>query len=50
VSGQWVIGYFLNDWLLANGSIIIVIVLGTLGLFAVTASAHYLQQAAEAHV
>jgi hypothetical protein len=45
VSGQWVIGYFFNDWLLANGYLIIVMVLGTLLLTVVTAHAHDLQKA-----
>ena len=48
VLGQWVIGYFFNDWLLANGTIIIVMVLGTLLLTVVTAYAHDLQGTTEA--
>lgn len=48
ILGQWVIGYFFNDWLLANGVIIIVMVLGTLALTVVTTYAHDLQKAAEA--
>jgi hypothetical protein len=48
VLGQWVIGYFFNDWLLANGYLIIVMVLGTLLLTVVTAYAHDLQKATEA--
>ncbi len=47
VSGQWVIGHFFNDWLLANGYIIIVMVLGTLFLTVVTAYAHDLHRATE---
>jgi hypothetical protein len=47
VLGQWVIGHFFNDWLLANGFIIIVMVLGTLLLTVVTAYAHDLQRATE---
>jgi hypothetical protein len=35
VLGQWVIGYFFNDWLLAHGYVVIVMVLGTLLLTAV---------------
>jgi hypothetical protein len=48
VLGQWVIGYFFNDWLLANGYIIIVMVLGTLLLTVVTAYVHDLQGTTEA--
>ena len=48
ILGQWVIGYFFNDWLLANGAIIIVMVLGTLALTVITACAHDLRKAAEA--
>lgn len=48
VLGQWVIGYFFNDWLLANGYLIIVMVLGTLLLTVVTAYAHDLRGATEA--
>ena len=48
VFGQFVIGYFFNDWLLANGYIIIVMVLGTLLLTVVTTYAHDLQRATEA--
>jgi hypothetical protein len=40
VLGQWVIGYFFNDWLLAHGYVVIVMVLGTLLLALVTALAH----------
>ena len=43
VVGQWVIGYFFNDWLLANGYLIIIIVLGSLFLTVVAAYAHDLQ-------
>jgi len=46
VSGQWVIGYFFNDWLLANGYIIIVMVLGTLLLTVVTTYGRDLHEAA----
>lgn len=45
VFGQWVIGYFFNDWLLANGYLIIAMVLGTLLLTVVTTYAHDLQKA-----
>lgn len=48
VFGQFVLGYFFNDWLLANGYIIIVMVLGTLLLTVVTTHAHDLQRATEA--
>jgi hypothetical protein len=48
ILGQWIIGYFFNDWLLANGAIIIVMVLGTLVLAVVTTYAHDLLKAAEA--
>jgi hypothetical protein len=48
VLGQWVIGHFFNDWLLANGYIVIVMVLGTLLLTVVTTYAHDLQRATEA--
>jgi hypothetical protein len=48
VFGQWVIGHFFNDWLLANGYIIIVMVLGTLLLSVVSAYAYDLRGAAEA--
>lgn len=47
VSGQWVIGYFFNDWLLANGYLIIVMVLGTLLLTVVTTYARDLHDAAK---
>ena len=49
VLGQWVIGYFFNDWLLANGYIIVAMVLGTLLLTVVTTYAHDLQRATEPH-
>jgi hypothetical protein len=45
--GQWVIGHFFNDWLIANGYLIIVMVLGTLLLTVVTSYAHDLQRARE---
>jgi MFS family permease len=48
VLGQWVIGHFFNDWLLANGYLIIVMVLGTLLLTFVAAYAHDLKRATEA--
>ena len=47
VSGQWVIGYFSNDWLLANGYLVIVMVLGTLLLTVVTTYARDLHEAAK---
>jgi hypothetical protein len=40
VAGQWIIGYFFNDWLLANGYLIIVMVLGSLLLTVITSHAH----------
>ena len=46
VFGQWIIGHFFNDWLLANGYIIIVMVLGTLFLSVPTCYACDLHQAA----
>ena len=45
--GQFVIGHLFNDWLLANGYIIIVMVLGTLLLTVVTTYAHDLRKATE---
>jgi hypothetical protein len=48
VWGQWVIGHFFNEWLLANGYLIIVIVLGTLLLTVVTTYAYDLREATEA--
>ena len=48
VLGQWVIGHFANDWLLANGYIVIVMVLGTLLLTVVTTYAHDLERMTEA--
>jgi hypothetical protein len=47
VFGQWVIGYFFNDWLLANGYLIIGMVLGTLLLTVVTTYARDLHDAAK---
>jgi hypothetical protein len=47
VLGQWVIGHFFNDWLLANSYLIIVMVLGSLLLTAVTVYAHDLKRATE---
>jgi hypothetical protein len=43
--GQWVIGYFFNDWLLANGYLIIIMVLGTLLLSAISTYARDLHEA-----
>jgi hypothetical protein len=40
ILGQWVIGYFFNDWLLANGYLIILMVLASLVLSVVSAYAH----------
>ena len=48
VFGQFVLGYFFNDWLLANGYIIIVMVLGTLLLTVITTYAYDLERATEA--
>ena len=48
VFGQWVIGHFFNDWLLAHGYLIIVMVLGSLLLTVVAAYAHDLRRATEA--
>jgi len=45
ILGQWVIGHFWNDWLLANGYLILVMVLGTLLLTPVSAYAYDLQEA-----
>ena len=47
VLGQWVIGHFFNDWLLANGYLIIVMVLGSLLLSVITTYARDLHEAAE---
>jgi hypothetical protein len=44
VLGQFVIGHFFNDWLLANGYLIIVMVLGTLLLAVVSTYAHDLHR------
>jgi hypothetical protein len=49
VLGQWVIGHFFNDWLLANGYLIIVMVLGSLLLTVPTAYARDLHGAMEAN-
>jgi hypothetical protein len=49
VLGQWVIGHFFNDWLLANGYLIIVMVLGSLLLTVIAAYARDLRKATEAH-
>jgi hypothetical protein len=45
VFGQFVLGHFYNDWLLENGYIIIVMVLGTLLLTVATTYAHDLRVA-----
>lgn len=45
VLGQWVIGHFFNDWLLANGYLIIIMVLGSLLLTVITTYARDLYQA-----
>jgi hypothetical protein len=45
VFGQWVIGYFFNDWLLANGYLILIMVLGPLLLTGPAAYAHDLRRA-----
>jgi len=50
VFGQWIIGHFYNDWLLANGYIIIVMVLGTLLLTIVSSCAWDLRRVLNAHV
>jgi hypothetical protein len=44
VFGQWIVGHFFNDWLLANGYIIIVMVLGTLLLVIVSTYARDLSR------
>jgi hypothetical protein len=44
VLGQFVIGHFFNDWLLTNGYVIIVMVLGTLLLSIVSTYAHDLHK------
>lgn len=48
VLGQWVIGYFFNDWLLANGYLIILMVLGSLLLTTITTYPRDLYEAAQA--
>lgn len=48
VLGQWVIGHFFNDWLLANGYLVIVMVLGSLSATVISAYAHDLRGAREA--
>jgi hypothetical protein len=45
VLGQWVISHFFNDWLLANGYLIIVMVLGSLLLSVVASYARDLYEA-----
>lgn len=47
VLGQWVIGHFFNDWLLANGYLIIVMVLGSLLLSVITCYARDLYETAK---
>jgi hypothetical protein len=47
ILGQWVIGHFFNDWLLANGYLIIIMVLGSLLLSVITTYARDLHQAAQ---
>ena len=47
VFGQWVIGHFFNDWLLTNGYLIIVMVLGSLMLTVITTYARDLYEAAK---
>lgn len=47
VLGQWVIGHFFNDWLRANGYLIIGMVLGTLLLSVITTYARDLCEAAK---
>jgi hypothetical protein len=49
ILGQWVIGYFFNDWFLENGALIIVMVLATLAMTAITAGARDRQTAATGH-
>jgi hypothetical protein len=44
VLGQFVVGHFFNDWLLANGYIIVVMVLGTLLLSGLSSYAHDLHR------
>jgi len=44
ILGQWVIGHFFNDWLLANGYLILVVILGTLVLTPAAAYAHDLEK------
>jgi hypothetical protein len=49
VFGQWIIGHFFNDWLLANGYLIIIMVLGSLVLTVITVYARDLYESARAH-
>jgi hypothetical protein len=49
VLGQWVIGHFFNDWLLANGYLIIIMVLGPLLLTGPAAYARDLRRATGAN-
>jgi hypothetical protein len=49
VWGQWIIGHFFNDWLLANGYLIIVMVLGSLLATVVSSYAHDLRGARDAN-
>jgi len=48
VLGQWVVGYFFNDWLMRNGFLIFLLVLGPLVLSVFAAPAHDAQSRAEA--
>ena len=45
ILGQWLIGYLANDWLLANGYLIIAMILGTLLLSVVSGYACDMRQA-----
>jgi hypothetical protein len=45
ILGQWAIGHFFNDWLLANGYLIIFMVLGSLLLTVVATYAYDLEKA-----
>ena len=48
VVGQWVVGYFFNDWLMRNGFLIFLLVLGPLVLSVFAALAHDAQRRTEA--
>jgi hypothetical protein len=39
ILGQWVIGYFFNDWLRDNGALVILMVLGSLAMTVITSLA-----------